>query len=234
MSLSTHKPVQGNIIAAMAWRVKYRITDEDVVQWVPIMSLGVHAKNRGGPYPAGLRCRALCESSVTAGFNKEELNHAGVVVQERPISAVAADYVSMGAHNKAKSEGDELLQTCFTQGADVRYGTLSHSHMLLVIRAWMTKAKWNIPANTQLQLVFCDKDGCLSLSVVAVHEHGRQLLAVISEGLKVEILSYKMDIEEPTAACCISIALNEAQGVALQTTEQTAVSVLQGLAITEM
>ena len=108
MSLSTHKPVQGNIIAAMAWRVKYRITDEDTVQWVPIMSLGVHGKNRGGPYPAGLRCRALCESSVTRGFNKEEVNHAGVVVEERPIAAVAGiDYVSMSVHNKEKTEARE-------------------------------------------------------------------------------------------------------------------------------
>ena len=203
---SKAEPTSGNIVQAMAWRGKYRV-DKNGKRTIPILLLGVHKQNRGGPYPAGLRCRSLCESSVTRGFNKEELNHAGVVVEERPLTAVAgANYVSMSEHNKYKSKSDELLATCFNEGADVRYGTLSHSHMLLVLRAWITKAKWDIPENKLLQLVFCDAEGRLSLSAVAAHPHATDLLASVDLGMDVEVLSHKMDIEEPSAAACISIA----------------------------
>ena len=180
---------QGNIVAAMAWRVKYRVS-ENCNKFVPILWLGVHKQNRGSVYPAGLRCRALGESSVTRGYSKEEVNHAGVVVEERPLAAVAEPgYESMSAYNTTHSKADELLVTCFDDGSDVRYGTLSHSHMLLVLRAWLTKAKWDIPENTDLRLVFCDNLGQPSLSAVAAHGNAVELHAVLAEGVVVEVLN---------------------------------------------
>ena len=47
-------------------------------------------------------------------------------------------------------------------------------------------------------------------------------------GLMMEVLSWKMLSEEPTAASLISQALNTAQNVALRTSELTALKVLSG------
>ena len=46
-----------------------------------------------------------------------------------------------------------------------------------------------------------------------------------------EVLSWRMDIEEPTAASAISQALNKGHQLALRTTELTAVAVLRGAII---
>ena len=62
----SQQPFAGNMIAAMAWRVKYRLMDRDarpIKLTLPIQSLGVHPKNRGGVYPAGVRVRSLCQEA---------------------------------------------------------------------------------------------------------------------------------------------------------------------------
>ena len=51
---------------------------------------------------------------------------------------------------------------------------------------------------------------------------------VLRYGLVMEVLSWKMCVEEPTAASLISQALNSAQHMALHTSELTAVHVLSG------
>ena len=61
--------------------------------------------------------------------------------------------------------------------------------------------------------MFCDAQGKLSLSAVAEHVNGIQLAEMVKQGLEIELLSHKMDIEEPTAASTISQALNVAQEV---------------------
>ena len=60
---ATNDEIHGLMTAAMAWRVKYRKTDNDgnaQKMYVPVGGLGVHKKNRGGVYPAGVRCKSLC------------------------------------------------------------------------------------------------------------------------------------------------------------------------------
>ena len=57
---------------------------------------------------------------------------------------------------------------------------------------------------------------------------------VIEEGLDCEILSWKMDVEEPHAASVISQALNQPAMHAMRTTELTAVAVLKGEIIIQL
>ena len=76
--------------------------------------------------------------------------------------------------------------------------------------------------------MFCDAQGRLSISAVAEHPNGIQLAQMIQEGIELETLSHKMDVEEPTAASIISQALNVSQELALRTSELTTVSVLRG------
>ena len=79
----------GTMIAGMAYRVKYRKTCSSgrlVLKYLPIGIRGVHQKNHGGVYPAGVRCKSLNASICKSGFVKEEINHAAVAVEEIPIS----------------------------------------------------------------------------------------------------------------------------------------------------
>ena len=69
---------------ASAWRVKYRDMKSKQKIRVRIENMGVHENNRGGVYPAGVRCRDLCTEVLKVGFLKEEFTHALVAVEEKP------------------------------------------------------------------------------------------------------------------------------------------------------
>ena len=55
-----------------------------------------------------------------------------------------------------------------------------------------------------------------------------ELKTLLKDGLRMEVLSWKMCIEEPTAGSLISNAINNAQNMALRTSELTAMAVLTG------
>ena len=99
---------------------------------------------------------------------------------------------------------------------------------MLVCRAWITRAKWDIPVDQKKSLTYCDEKGRLSLAAVAEHDNGKQLVLACDEGFMAEVLSWKIDVEDPKAASDISNALNTAHQLALRTTELTAVAVLKG------
>jgi hypothetical protein len=223
------------MIAGMAWRVKYRKLDSDgnvLRMKLPLPTLGVHPKNRGGVYAAGLRCKNLNTEVIESGFVKEEVDHQGVAVEETPFEHVkqrGSDYETGKAYNKNQSSKDELLETCFREPYDdVRHMLLAHNTIMLVLRAWLTQAKWDIPFDEKRQITYCDDMGRLSVTAVAAHKNGKELEVALRDGFLAEILSWKMDLEEPTAASTISQALNKGHELALRTTELTAVAVLKG------
>ena len=226
---------------AMAWRVKYRRVDGNgkVIKFkTGVGSLGVHQKNRGGVYPSGQRCRSLSVDVLGAGFLKEFVEQSAVTVEEPPganVRSRGADYVSGSEYNITACSKDELLKHLFAVPYhDVRSLMLSHNHIMLVMRAFLAEAHWEIPCNKEKNLRMCDEKGNLSLSAVAAHNNGKELAAMAHEGIECEQLGWKMDVEEPTAASIISQALNTAQEVALRTSELTAVAVLKGEIIVQM
>ena len=190
----------GLMVAAMAYRVKYRTDNIDgkaKEKVVRIETMGVHKKNRGGVYPSGIRCKSLCVEVLEAGFLKEEVNHACIVVQEAPAEEILLrdpgdDMVSASTYNAANSSKDELLITCFeTPYNDVRHTLLSHNHIMLVLRAFLSQAKWDLLANKEKNIIFCDSDGRLSLTAVAASANGKELGEVMAEGIQAEVLSWK-------------------------------------------
>jgi hypothetical protein len=233
------------MVAAMAFRVKYREYGLDglpVKRFLRIVDLGVHKKNRGGNFPAGVRCKGLCVDVVIAGFLKEEVNHACIAVQEAPSHAfpqgglLTSSGMEMAKdYNAEQSAKDELLCGCFVVPYnDVRYAMLSHNHMMLVLRAFLTRAKWDLPPCEEKGVFFCDTEGRLSVTAVAASANGKEIQEVMTEGLLVEVLSWKMDVEEPTAAAIISAAMNQPQQMSMRATELTAVAVLKGEIIVQM
>ena len=196
------------LMAAMAWRVKYRKGQNIMVR---IESMGVHKQNRGGLYPAGIRVKSMCVDVLEVGFLKEEVNHLCIAEEEAPVKEV----IRMGgdgtenasSYNEKTSCKDALLSTCFQAPYnDVRLTLLSHNHMMLVLRAFLTRAQWDIPPDRGLTL--CDSDGRLSVTAVAESINGKELAEVLAEGLQVGLLSWQMDAEESTAVSIISQALN--------------------------
>ena len=227
--------------ASACWRVKYRKATPDgemIRKKQRVESLGVHPKNRGGVYPAGVRCQSLTVDVIEAGFVKEEVNHAVVVVEETPAEHICSrgkDYVSGTKYNQTMCSKDELLISCFSVPYDdVRFLMLGHNHIMLVIRAFLTGAEWQLPRNEEKNIHFCDAHGRLSLPAVAASPNAKELAEIIEEGITCEILSWRMDVEEPSAASVISHALNKGHEMALRTTELTAVAVLKGEIMTQM
>ena len=229
------------MIASMAFRVKYRvhkISDSSVSKYVKmqirIENSGVHKNNRASVYPSGNRCRSLCHDVVRDGFLKEEVNHACIAVEEPPLGASKEHVESASAYNARKSEADEWLRTCFqVPYNDVRHTLLSHNHMMMVLRAFITRAPWNMPDVDGKHQV-CDSDGRLSVTAVAASPNGKEFAEVLAEGFMCEILSWKMDVEEPKAALIISQAMNNPHQLAMHTSELTAIAVLKGEIIVQM
>ena len=220
---------------AMAWRAKYRKTYDDGTTMrylIRIDELGVHPLNRCGVYPSGERCKSLCEHVLDVGFLKEEVDQNVVVVEEAPAEEIRSrgnGYISASKYNRDASMKDELLVSCFKEPHHhVLYKLLGHNHIVIVLRAFRTGAKWELKVDANKISSYADAAGRLSPAAVADSPNGKQLREVLDSGLNCEVLSWKMDVEEPTAASIISQALNKGHELAMRTTELTAVAVLKG------
>ena len=230
----------GLMIAGMAYRVKYRIdfgNEQGCRLRVRPAELGVHKKNRGGVYPGGARCSELLVGCRTNGIMQDEVDHGTSVVEEPPASEIIKmpQYQSTLDYNIEQCANDELLRTCYAEPYNfVSKGMLAHNHFMTVCRAVISKALWKLPAVPDNHITFCTDDGRLSLSAVAATTNGEQLKAIINDGIVCEVLSWKMDVEEPDAASLISQAMNESTAVAMRTTELSAIAVLKCEIIIQM
>ena len=224
----------GLIRKAMAFRVKYRLVGENgsLKRRLPLRIMGVHPENRGGVYPQAGAVRQLGIELVKAGFNQEEADHQGVCVEDIPAkelsevadsSAVAESYQE---YNRRRCAGSSYLEKCFVE-SNVLYGTLSHSHLLLVCLSWLGGAQWELQGADKA-LFTLDATDRLNLQAAVAVENLQELCRTCQEGFLMEVLSWKINTEEPTACSLISKALNTANEVALKTTELTAVAVLSG------
>ena len=222
--------VDGLIREAMAFKVKYRVVAEGRMRRQLLLSmLCVHAGNRGGQYPQPETVQNLGMNIFDNGFNDEEANHQGVCVQEVPEGARSRGYMTNAAFNRAKCLGSSL-EGCFPPDAEALYGTLSHSHLLLVLLSWANRLAWKSPLDSHglprgkwSQVL--DKNGRLDPAAVAAYDQGYE---VLTKGLLFEVLSWKIVTEEPMACSKISQALNKGQALALKTTEIHALAVLNG------
>ena len=144
-----------------------------------------------------------------------------------PLDA-AAPYMSYKDFNSIHCMNPQL-RMCFHEHSDTLYGTLSHSHLLLVLLSMKNGAKWTWPEE---RCGVFDAAGGPDMSAVAARD--ADLASLIKEGLLMEVLSWKMYKEEPTACSLISQALNSGQQLALQTSELTALAVLTGTVTLEL
>ena len=178
------------IKVASALRVKYRLSDQ--VKMIDLANLGVHPANRAGVFPQKDRLLALIMRILDRdGFSQETAYTQGVCVQEMPRAEQPKNYVEMHDWNIECSKRHERLEKMFIDTDRVTHGTLSRSHLLCILKIFLHQDdKWEWPDKFK-PLMISSKNG-LNLSAVAAIDD--ELPDVLSRGLKIEILSYKLAI----------------------------------------
>ena len=200
---------------------------------------GVHKKNRGGEYPAGLRGKELFVQIARAGIIQDEVDHHGYAVEEMPVQEMLqrkeTGVTSTLEYNVQQCAKDKLLSGIYDEPHNkAHHGFLAHNHLLTICRAILAKQLWRLAAIQDMKITFCDEDGRLSLDLIAGSVNCQQLPAIIRDGVLCRVLSWKMDVEEPDAAATISTAFNELTQAAMRTTELQAFQVLKGEIIIQM
>ena len=186
----------------------------------------MHKLNRGGVYPHAETVMNLALRLLDAGFSAEEANHEGVCVQELPSQewqngdTPQLRYETYKDFNIRSCESLPM-SCCFGNESEVHYGTLSHSHLLLVLLCLQNGVRWPMPEKWAKIVGF---GGRVDKAAVAAADS--QLAELFEHGLDMEVLSWKIYKEEPSACSLISQALNSGQSFALHTTELTALAVL--------
>ena len=94
---------------------------------VPPGHIGFHRSNRAGQAPNGERCVKLLEDILRDGYDPQEGDHAGLLVQEAPGGRYVQTFNDTALH------GDPLM-TPSIEGIAAQYATLSHSHLNQILK----------------------------------------------------------------------------------------------------
>ena len=95
-------------------------------------------------YPQPDTVRNLGLNIMATGFNGSEADHEALCVEEVPFRERSS---SIGRSSGLRDESyadynlrqcdHQFLEKCFSLINDIMYGTLSHSHLLLVLLSWL-------------------------------------------------------------------------------------------------
>ena len=134
----------GLVRQAMAFRVKYRTSQSK--KRISLTRLAVHPQNRGGMYPQPDTVRNLGVQIMATGFNGSEADHEGVSVEDIPFRerSSSTSIVESYADYNIRQCDHQFLVKCFSALNDIMYGTLSHSHLLLVLLSLANGARWKV------------------------------------------------------------------------------------------
>jgi hypothetical protein len=196
---------------ALVYRAKYRINDKSIR--VSPAHIGFHPYNRNGQPPSSERCVNLLSEILVSGFDPAEADCNGVLVQEKPGDTTICDY------NVQACEGNDQLASS-VEGLAVTYGSLSHSHLNQVFKNILAR----LPiAGTKIT----NQGGCLDVSIL--EEKDPAFAKCCREGILWDILSHKIQTEEPEALNIVQAACNSKNAIALIPHEMEAISSLSRL-----
>ena len=119
---------------------------------VPPGHIGFHRSNRGGQAPNGERCVRLLENILRDGYDPQEGDHAGLLVQEVPGERDVQTFNDRALH------GDPLM-TPSIEGIAAQYASLSHSHLNQVFKNIWGRLALGVAA-------IADMDGRASLELL--------------------------------------------------------------------
>ena len=201
-------------------RVKYRIGN--IATLMPLQCLGIHQRNRSGVFPQYQRSQSLMTNIFGAGFSKETAWHQGVCVEEVPPEHQPTGYVNLHTWNKECCSRHPDLEGFLRNPDHVTHGTLSRSHLTLILKLFKNQQRsWPWP--DKYKDLVASKNG---LDMTALRELDEDFADVLSQGLRMEVLSWKLTQEEPQGCSQISQALNMGNEIAMATSEATALATL--------
>ena len=168
------------------------------------------------------------------GISVAEANHEGVVVQELPREHWDAfnchynkPYESLRDFNMSKTASVKALQVAFSPAGSFQHGTLSHSHLLVGLLCLKTGAQWDLfPEHKGKGLEGLQTGPGGAWNRAALCDFSPALAELFRDGLSVEVLSWKILLEESGAAELISAALNDPQTQGLATHEMESLTCL--------
>ena len=151
----------------------------------------------------------LLNGTITdVGYDPIEANGNGVAVQDKPVSAGGSGTRFQDAFAKELKTDPDMLER--GEGMVAIAGSLSHGHLNYILGG---KKGCECPEGTTkcvcLSSRILDEKG--NYTSVKVEAHDEAWAQDCRTGLVWEILSWKMDDEEPGAAQIISIALNRSK-----------------------
>ncbi|CAK0821987.1 unnamed protein product, partial [Prorocentrum cordatum] len=104
--------------------------------------------SRVGAFPNCSGVRSLACEIICVGPRQAEADFEGVCVRDFPVEKQRgmAGYTSFAQNCKDEAKG-RLKEILCRSGGEALYGTLSHSHLAIILRAIDAGAKWEIPAD---------------------------------------------------------------------------------------
>ena len=211
---------------SIAYRAKYRLENSDspTLRTTHPLMVVPHTRNRGGMAVTSLRTKELVGAIVRDACDVHEANSSAVAVEAPPQQHPHQrpdESKSFQAEFEARIATD-LDMAKSGQGIVATLGSLSHSHFNCGCRNIIC-GKPGCECDTRGGGEVCtcaaspilDASGNYSLSKLQARDPSWHGLCLT--GLTWEILSWKMDFEEPEAALVIAIALNKKNDAAMKT-----------------
>ena len=234
MSAATKADTQ-LIKKSIAFRAKYRVeqgSEPTMRLFAPPLAVP-HPKNRGGDPVKSLRTIQLSGSIVQDGCDVVEANSNAVAVEDNPSKPRFQSFFE----EQVKSD-PHMLKKSFNIVASI--GTLSHGHLNCMMRNVLGGHKGcecvsTVVEGTDIEKQECKcankpiltANGCYSMELVRKYDGDWGSLC--ERGIVWEMLSHRMDEEEPEAALLISIALNKKNESAMKTSHTEIMNTLVGL-----
>ena len=216
---SSSKPDTQIIKQSLCYRAKYRTGDNAPCIKCMTASLAVpHPRNRGGDPVVSMRTKELAEFIAKEGCDKEEASTGCLAVQDCPPESRGGGKgkVTFQEHFNDQVKHDPDMATNIN-GITAVVGTLSHSHFNCVSRNILAGMSGCRCGKTPCA---CRTSGFLNkgnYSIELLRSKDEQWAHLVDTGLPWEVLSWKMDVEEPEAALIISIACNKKNEAAMET-----------------
>jgi hypothetical protein len=201
---------------ALAFRAKYRVNDRGEKLRVMPHLIGFHWANRGGQSVNGQRCQTLLRTILKDGFDPEEANNCGILVQEKPMADTIHQW------NVRACDGQELLSP-LVKGQQLTFGSLSHSHLNQILKNLLCGLKLGLKDPR-----FEDHQGCFSLDLLA--EHDAEFVDHARLGLHWEVLAHAIN-DDPEALRTIQAACNVKNAVAMPAHEMEAINAISALCV---
>ena len=215
-------------------REKYSLKDKNgarLLQKITLEELCVHPQNRAGTFPSAARVKDLLCGIMRDRFLANEAQHEAVVIQELPFEKRAdfqrlrgKPYTTHSEHNKKHTESVEALKSAFTCLSTFNYGAVSHCTLSLGLQSIKHEAAWDLPEEHKgkgLEAFQTGPGGSWDVSKMRQDERFSELVEVLDNGLRCEILSWEihLDKDHVEAPALIAAALNNPQGKGVTTHE---------------